>query len=97
MPTFEYSCPDCELISVGNFKYAERPMVIKCDKCGEEKASYVLSAPYGTRASYLDGTKRFQDAKEASKLNKEMASTKNKAEIKKEIGRLGFNYDKKGI
>jgi len=49
-----------------------------------------------TRASYVDGNNRFRDAKEAAKLNREMAQTSpnNRKEIAGEIKKLGYKFDK---
>lgn len=98
MPTYTYVCTNCAHVTDARFSLKEeRPEIIKCEACYQESAAYTLSAPMVTRASYLDGTNRFRDMKEASKLNVEAAKSSSqdtKKEISKEIRKMGVTLTK---
>jgi hypothetical protein len=96
-PNYNFQCTECDLVTTEFYKYEDRPERMQCPACSTETAEYRIAMPGITRASYVDGTRRFQDAKEASKLNKEMASsqsTANKRDIAREIKKLGYKFDK---
>lgn len=64
---------------------------IKCT-CETPEWKRVYSVPMMTKASYLDGTRRFTAVKEAQALNREAISSKSnetKKEIAAEIRKLG--------
>lgn len=95
MPTYLYRCTSCDETTDGHFKLTEtRPETVECILCGEE-ARYELSAPMVLKASYLDGQrkKKFQDLREASKLNKqagEVNSTEERKALKTESKKIGY-------
>lgn len=67
-----------------------------CPECSEPAGERAISAPHSTKASYVDGTKRFTDLKEAAKLNKQKAVSKGetKKELAREIKKLGARLEK---
>jgi hypothetical protein len=96
-PNYNFQCTECDLVTTEFYKYEARPEEVECAVCGTRTAKYKIAMPGITRASYVDGTNRFQDAKEAAKLNKEMASSRSsttKQEMAKEIKKLGYKFDK---
>ena len=102
MPTYEYFCEGCGDITDGFFKLAEvRPTDLPCKSCGEA-AQYRLSSPLVLKASFLDGqrSRAWKDVREASKLNLAAAGTDNlqeKAEINKEVKKIGYNFTKDDV
>lgn len=96
MPNFCYRCDGCEVETVEFYKFEERPVSISCTSCGAS-SYYQIATPMILKASYPDGTKRFQDMKEAAKLNKESAGAagqETKKEIAREIRKLGVGVSK---
>lgn len=89
MPNYSYICLECNSETVESFPSAERPDHIQCGQCGREGAAeYRISAPNITRASYIDGTRRFDDFREARKLQEEKWRSSDKGHrkaIEKEI------------
>lgn len=100
MPNYEYYCMKCDITVTAQFPYDKRPEMVECTHCGNPGAEYLISAPnLMVKEALPDGTKRkgWSDLKEASKLNKEMAVTKedgNKKRIASEIRRLGVRFNK---
>lgn len=93
---YAFNCIDCQHTTDHDCKYEDRPEQIVCENCGK-MASYKLIPPMPMLKSYLDGSSRFRDLKEASKLNVAAARTDNadeKAAIKKEIARTGYKFEK---
>lgn len=93
MANYEYHCVDCKTVTVANFEFSKRPDLIICEVpwC-HGQAEYQISKPNLTKASYVDGNNRFQDLKEAAKLEKESAHAKGgstKKEIAAEIRKMG--------
>ncbi len=96
MPNYEYTCDQCETVTIHFRSFERRHEKAEC-LCGAE-ASYTISAPALMQASYPDGTRRkgFQDMREAAKLSTEAASAKQgtKKEIAGEIRKLGIRVSK---
>lgn len=96
MPNYDYYCEPCHEDRILQVKYEQRDMV-DCPVCCEPMKRQV-SMPMNLRASYPDGMRRkgWQDLKEASKLNVDAAGAraKEKAEIKKEIRKIGVEVEK---
>ncbi len=95
MPNYDFLCRECGTIMIENHKWESRPDGIIC-ACGGI-ADYTIAMPnINGKASYLDGTKRFANMKEAAKLNVEAAGARNetKKEIAKEIKRMGVGVSK---
>ena len=94
---YEFKCYDCEVVTIESYRYEDRPSKIECPMCGLMTAQYIISTPGLTKASYIDGTKRFSDAKEAARLNKQMAAQKDKTtkkEMAAEIRKIGYKFEK---
>lgn len=102
MATYTYHCSACEHITDVFYKLTEhRPDIQSCEAC-HEIAHYKIAAPMVLKASYLDGqrSKSWKDVREASKLNLAAAGTDNlkeKAEINKEVKKIGYNFTKDGV
>ena len=101
MPTYTYVC-ECSTVTDGfNTLKEVRPETIPCSACGKD-AQYQLSVPMHMKASYLDGqrSKSWKDVREASKLNLAAAGTDNlqeKAEINKEVKKIGYTFTKDDV
>lgn len=84
---YDYYCVDCDEAHIIRASYEERDSQV-CPDCGEG-LERLMSMPAVMRASYPDGLRRgkFQDIREASRLNQEAASAKPEIrdEIRKEI------------
>ena len=99
MPTYLYHCPECNDTMDAFFKLTEeRPETVECIFCGKA-AQYQIAAPMVLKASYLDGQrkKKFQDVREASKLNRMAAGEddlQKKSELKKEARKIGYTFEK---
>jgi putative FmdB family regulatory protein len=96
MPNYDFDCETCNTTIILNVKFEDRDQPNNCPDCGAFLRRQ-FPAPMVTRASYPDGvTNRFKDFKEASKLNKEAAVSKDstKKEIQKEIRKMGIKIQK---
>lgn len=102
MPTYTYPCSTCDHTTDVFYKLSEvRPDIQSCEVCGEV-ANYQLAAPMVLKASYLDGqrSKSWKDVREASKLNLAAARTDNlqeKAELTKEVKKIGYTFTKDDV
>lgn len=90
-----FICTECSHGWEDLIKRNEKDSPHPCPSCGTGVVR-AFEVGHHTRASYVDGNGRFKEAKEASKLNREMAGSKqeNKKEIAKEIRKLGYKFDK---
>lgn len=97
MPNYTYNCETCESTTIEQFRIADRPETVTC-ACGGTAKFTIVPVPVMNH-SYRDGTKRFQDFREASKLNKEAAvsSDSTKKEIHREIKKMGVSIKKDGL
>jgi predicted nucleic acid-binding Zn ribbon protein len=101
-PTYTYPCSKCDHVTDVFYKLSEvRPDIQPCEVCGEI-ANYKLAAPMVLKASFLDGqrSRAWKDVREASKLNLAAAGTDNlqeKAEINKEVKKIGYNFTKDDV
>jgi predicted nucleic acid-binding Zn ribbon protein len=92
MPIYEYHCEACGVYSEHICSHESRPDAIPCT-CGQA-AGLVQSIPNVTRATYLDGTGRFDGLREQRQLQKaqrKAAKQRNRAEVARtqtEINRL---------
>lgn len=100
MPNYDYFCDQCNFRMVHSCAYRDRPEQITVDRClmcdKETSYTYRIAAPNIMQAAYPDGTRRFQDVKEAAKLEKEAAHSKldRKKEIAAEIKKMGIRTSK---
>ena len=91
MPNYDYSCISCGEEFIKVMPYEERDSEkIKCSFCGSTGVKRIYSNfPGLTKASYLDGTKRFSGLKTEAKLRAAREQTrpgsKEHTEISKEI------------
>lgn len=97
MPNYEFLCEPCMCVTTLNIPYSERPETVPCTFCSEP-AKHMISLPAVMHVALPDGTRRrgWQDLKEAAKLNREAAISKNdvKKDIKKEIRKLKVGVEK---
>lgn len=95
MPNYEYTCLDCGSVTIESHRWESRPETITC-ACGGNGEYRVAMPNVVGKASYLDGTKRFQDLKEANKLTREAANSRpeQKKEIAQEIRKMGVRLEK---
>lgn len=96
-PMYDFTCEKCENDWMDNIRFEKRFDQI-CPFCGE-KAIWKFPAPSNTRASYVDGTRRFDNVREAAALNKEAITSRSKEkkkEIAAEIRKLGVRVNKRG-
>lgn len=102
MPTYIYHCSKCDHEEDVFYKLSEvRPDMQSCEVCGQI-SNYKIAAPMVLKASYLDGqrSRSWKDVREASKLNLAAARTDNlqeKAELNKEVGKLGYKFTKDDV
>lgn len=92
MPIYEYRCDGCGVLSEHVCSFESRPNEIPCT-CGQA-AGLIQSMPNVTRATYLDGSGRFDGLREQRKLQKaqrKAAKQRDRAEVARtqtEINRL---------
>lgn len=95
-PTYDFYCTTCDSKTDHFSTYENRPEKIEC-ACGGD-AFYSISAPnLMLKGAFLDGTKRFDKMREASKLNKEIGKQNNDADKKRisnEIRKMGVKLRK---
>jgi DNA-directed RNA polymerase subunit RPC12/RpoP len=91
-----FKCQTCNHIYDDIVEREKEFEVQACPECGDVAALKTFSPPNVLRASYLDGTRRFDDHREINKLKKERASSKreDRKAIEQEIRKLkGKIYD----
>lgn len=95
MPTYEYLCQSCSLVTENQSKYEERPKLINCKYCQQPAQLWISTPAVVGKASYLDGQKRegWAELKEAAKLEKKAAVEPN-VETRKAIQREIRNIKK---
>lgn len=92
---YEWKCEHCGEHAEVERKMSDHalpPEMVDCEAKSECKWKRVYSAPMQMKASYLDGQRKFTDAKEAANLKKEARQSKDpgkRAEIRKEVHRMG--------
>lgn len=89
--SIDIRCEECGSLWDDIVDSTEVDNKFQCPECGKQSGSRTISAPNFTKASYVDGTNRFKDLKEISKLKIERAKSdhKNRKGIEKEIRRAG--------
>lgn len=103
MPQYLWKCTECEVLVEVQHKMAESNVPPKPEDevhcfCDEPKWKKLITMPAVVgKASYLDGQRKFVDAREAAKLKKEARHSKDpkkKSEIRKEVNKMGIKqYD----
>lgn len=90
-----FTCRSCSHRWEDLVRRSEKDLEHPCPECGTGTTRN-FEVAHHTRASYVDGNGRFKEAKEAAKLNREMAGSnqQTKKEIAKEIKKLGYNFNK---
>ncbi len=95
-PNYDFHCSQCDSTTIEHFRIADRPESITC-ACGGT-AKFQIAATMIMQTALPDGTRRkgWSEMREASKINKAMAVTKNdstKREMAAEIRKLGVSFD----
>ena len=91
MPNYDYQCLNCGLVFIAMVSFKERDIEkVLCPSCREQNTERVWRTfPGVPKASYLDGTKRFEGLKTEAKLraarDEKRPSSTEYREISKEI------------
>ena len=79
MPNYCYQCTDCGSQHDEMRDYEDRDNPATCDQCGS-LAERVYTAPNITRASFVDGKRRFTDIKTANQLKKQKSAARGRGD-----------------
>lgn len=94
--TRDLRCEKCEYIWDDLVEIQFRDELAACPRCQEISGMRTISKPNYTKASYVDGTRRFRDHREANKLTieKSSANKTTRKQISDEIRKIGIKqYD----
>lgn len=95
-PNYDYQCDACGLVEIHFVKYDDRDTPgIPCTACHTNGLKRLLTMPSHTKASFVDGQRKFTDMREANKLVQEAAVSKpgTAREIRKEIKKMGVKVE----